>query len=828
MKTGISLIDLRLGVRMLFKNPGITVVGGVAMAVAIAIGAGMFGFAYSLLNPRLPLDEGHRIVAVDNRDVWSDNPRRPSLHDFAAWRQELRTVREVSAYRNVARNLIAPDGSAEPVRLAEMSASGFRVARVAPALGRPLVEEDERPGAPPVVVIGHDVWRTRFNGDPRIVGQTVRLGNAVHTVVGVMPEGFAFPVNHGWWIPLRLSPAGHAPGEGPEVFVFGRLAPGAGWEQSQAEMDAVGRRAAAAYPGTHADLRPRVLNYTYPVMGGDMPVWEFTLIQALISLLLVVVAVNVAVLIYARTATRRGEIAIRTALGASRGRIVAQLFAEALVLAAAAAAAGLLLAHAGLRMAYGILKMGIPEASAFWLDFGLRPATVLYVMGLTVLAAVIAGVLPALGATGRRVQDSLRQLGGGTGLRLGRTWTVLIVTQVAFAVGAIPVVLGVAANEMGEVLNRPLFPEDEFLAAELEMDPDPPAGTDAEEVYRRELGAGFAARQQEVVRRLRAEPWVADVAVGTSLPALGGWSAIQVERPGTEAGASQHIVTVNHVDGDYLAAFGSTVLAGRGLGAADADTAARTLVVNQAFVRKYLQNGNVLGHRVRFGWPPKPRPGQPEAPPEPWHEIVGVVADVHANVVAPELAQAGIFRALVPGRFSRTELVVRVRGADVPAYLARMRAVTAAVDPTLRLEPRALRELYGQEESAVHMMGLVLGAVILSVVGLSAAGIYAMMSFTVTQRRREIGLRAALGADPRRLLSGIFARSLRQLALGVAVGVAAAVALNLVMEGSVFHGRSLLLVPAVCLLMMAVGMLATAGPARRGLRIHPMEALRDE
>ncbi len=827
IRTGISWIDLKLGARMLLKSPGITVVGGVAMAVAIAIGAATFGFFYSLLYPRLPLDEGHRVVAVENWDVWSDGAQRPSLHDFAAWRQELRTVREVSAYRTVARNLIAPDGSAEPVRLAEMSASGFRVARVAPALGRPLVEEDERPGAPPVVVIGHDAWRTRFAGDPRVVGQAVRLGNAVHTVVGVMPEGFAFPMNHGYWIPLRLSPAGHEPGEGPEVFVFGRLAPGAGWDRAQAELDAVGRRAAAAYPDTHADLRPRVLNYTYPAMGiQDLPVWEVTLFQALISLLLVVVAVNVAVLIYARTAMRRGEIAIRTALGASRRRIVAQLFAEALVLAAVAAAAGLLLAGAGLRIAHGIVKMSLPDASAFWLDFDLRPATVLYVMGLAVLAAVIAGVLPALGVTGRRVQDSLRQLGGGTGLQLGRTWTVLIVTQVAFAVAAIPVVLGVAANEMDEVLTRPLFPVEEFLSAELVMDPEPPAGTDAE-AYRRELAAGFAARQQEVVRRLRAEPWVADVAVGTSLPAMGGWTAIQVERPGTEKGTSEHVVTVNHVDGGYLAAFGSAVLAGRGLGSADADTAARAVVVNQAFVRRYLQGGDVLGRRVRIGWRPEPRPGQPAAPPAPWHEIVGVTADVHANAVSPEMTQPGIFRALVPGQFSRAELVVRMRGDDVPAYLARMRAVTAAVDPTLRLEPRVLREVYGQEESAVRMMGLVLGAVILSVVGLSAAGIYAMMSFTVTQRRREIGLRAALGADPRRLLSGIFARSLRQLALGGAVGIAVAVALNLAMNGSVFHGRNLLVIPAVCLLMMVIGMLAAVGPARRSLRIHPMEALRE-
>lgn len=824
MKTGISWIDLRLGVRMLFKNPGITLVGGLAMAVAIAIGAGTFGFFYSMLYPRLPLDEGHRIVAVENWDV-RGREQRPTPHDLATWR-ELRTIREVSAYHDVGRNLIASDGTAEPVRLAEMSASGFRVARVAPALGRPLVEDDERPGALPVVVIGHDVWRTRFGGDPRIVGRTVRLGNAVHTVVGVMPAGFAFPVNHGYWIPLRLAPAA-APAAGPELFVFGRLAPGTGWDEAQAELDAVGRRTAAAYPQTHADLRPQVLNYTYPAMGvQDLPVWEATLMQGLISLLLVVVAVNVAVLIYARTATRRGEIAIRTALGASRRRIVAQLFAEALVLASVAAAAGLLLAGAGLHIVHGLLKAANPRAVAFWMDFGLRPATVLYVVGLAVLAAVIAGVLPALGATGRRVQDSLRELGGGTGLRLGRTWTVLIVTQVAFAVAAIPIVLGVVTNELGETLTRPLFPADEFLTAGLEMDPEPPAGTDAE-AYRRELGGAFAARQQEVVRRLRAEPWVAEVAVGTELPAQGGATIIQVERPGTEKGTSTHVVAVNHVDGGYLAAFGSTMLAGRALGPADADTTARAVVVNQAFVRKYLGDGGVLGRRVRFGWQPEPRPGEPAAPPEPWHEIVGVAADVHGNAISPEMAQPGIFRALVPGEFSRAELFVRVRGADAPAYLARMRAITAAVDPTLRLEPRALSEVYRQQASVMRLTGLVIALIILSVVGLSAAGIYAMMSFTVTQRRREIGLRAALGADPRRLLSGIFARSLRQLALGGALGIGAAVALNLAMEGAVFYGRALVLLPGVCLLMMVAGMLAAVGPARRGLRIHPMEALRD-
>ncbi len=828
MRTGISWLDIKLGLRMLIKHPGLTLLGGLGMAVAIAIGAGCFAFFYSFMYPTLPLDEGDRIVAIENWDIRRNNEARRSLHDFAAWRTELRTVRDVSAFRNVARNLIAADGTAEPVRLAEMTASGFRVARVAPRLGRPLVDDDERADAPPVVVIGHDVWRTRFGSDPRIVGKTVRLGNAVHTVVGVMPEDFAFPVNHGWWIPLRLTPSDHPRGAGPELMVFGRLAPGATWDEAQAELDAAGRRAAAAHPRTNANLRPQVLNYTYPLADiQDVSLWQVALMQGMVSLLLVVVAVNVAILVYARTATRRGEIAIRTALGASRRRIVAQLFAEALVLAAVATVAGLLLARVGLGTVHHIAQIEGAGETPFWMDYGIPPATVLYAVGLAVLAAVIAGVLPALGATGRRVQESLRQLGGGTGLQLGRTWTVLIVAQVAFAVAAIPITLGVATNELGEAATLPRFPVDEFIVAGLAMDPEPPAGTDAE-AYRQELGGRFSNLQDEVVRRLQAESWVAEVARGTSFPGQGGWTRIEVDRGA--AGTTDHATMENHVDLGYVATFGGSVLAGRGLTPADVDTASTAVVVNQAFVARYLADGNVLGRRLRYyASSGGPEPGDPaEAAPGRWYEIVGVVADFHSNALDPAMAQPGIFRALVPGQVSRVNLAVRMRGGDVAAYQDRMRAITAAVDPTLRLTPRPLGDIYRGQESALRMTALALGLIILSVLGLSAAGIYALMSFTVAQRRREIGIRSALGADPRRILGSIFSRAVRQLGIGLAVGLAAAGLLNLATKGEIMAGRGLVLLPAVAVLMTAVGLLATVGPARRGLRIQPMEALREE
>ena len=828
MKTGMSWLDIKLGARMLIKHPGLTLVGGLGMAVAIAIGAGAFAFFYSHLYPRLPLHEGDRIVAIENWDVRYNDEARQSLHDFATWRAELRTVSDVSAFRNVARNVIAPDGTTEPVRLAEMTASAFRVARVAPRLGRPLVDEDERPGAPPVVVIGHDVWRTRFDGDSGVVGRPMRLGNAVHTVVGVMPEGFAFPVNHGYWIPLRLTPADYPRGQGPELFVFGRLAPGVTWDEAQAELDALGRRASAAFPATNADLRPRVLNYTYPTADiQDVSVWEVAVMQMMVSLLLVVVAVNVGILVYARTASRRGEIAVRTALGASRRRIVGQLFAEALVLAAVASVAGLLLARAGLGLAHRIMRLEGAGELPFWMDYGIPPATVLYVVGLAVLAAVIAGVLPALGVTGRGMQDSLRQLGGGTGRRQGRTWTVLIVAQVAFVVAAIPMTLGVASSEIGETLNRFWFVPDDFLAARLSMDPEPPPGTDPA-AYRAALGGRFAALQAELVRRLEAEPWVAGVTVGTGIPGQGDWSYVKVDGAPGPSGSTNHTVSAHEVELDFLPTFGSAVLAGRALSPADVETAASAVVVNQAFMRS-LGGGSPLGRRLRYVSHGEPEPGSAgDTVPHRWYEIVGVVSDLQENPIDPALAQPEVYHALVPGKLTRASLLMRVRGDEPSAYLGRLRQITASVDPGLRMVPRALGDLFHEQAVAVRMMAGVVGLIILSVLLLSAAGIYALMSFTVSQRRKEIGIRAALGADPRRILGSLFSRSVRQLAIGVGVGLLAVGLLDVVMKGEVMFGKGYVLLPGVTVLMLAAGLIATFGPARRGLRIQPMEALREE
>jgi hypothetical protein len=279
-------------------------------------------------------------------------------------------------------------------------------------MGRYLEEGDEREGAPWVIVIGEDVWRNRFGSDPAILGRTIQLGAISYSIAGVMPKGFAFPVNHHFWVPLRAGLAPPEPLTGPDLRVFGRLGPGATLENAQAELSALGRRTALAFPKIYAPLRPQVMPYTYPFLGmhGTEDAAGLAAMQGLLVSLLVLVCLNVAILVYTRTAMRQAEIGMRTALGASRGRIVAQLFVEALVLAAAAAMAGVAIAEFVLRQVAGA-TLHIASELPFWLSFHLSPGAVLYAAALSVLAAAIVGIVPALQATRRGVQTGLRNIG---------------------------------------------------------------------------------------------------------------------------------------------------------------------------------------------------------------------------------------------------------------------------------------------------------------------------------------------------------------------------------------------------------------------------------
>ncbi|GLC26979.1 ABC transporter permease [Roseisolibacter agri] len=822
---GLAL-DLRLGGRMLVKYPGLTAVGGLAMAFAIWVAAGAFEFTGQVLFPRLPLPDADRVVALERWDAAAGRAQPQALHDFAAWRSDLRSVTELGAYRLAQRNLITADGESLPTEVAEISAAAFRVARARPLLGRALSEADERPDAPAVAVIGHDVWRARFGADSGVVGREVRLGRTPTTVVGVMPEGFAFPVAQSLWVPLRLSPLDYPRGAGPAITIFGRLARGATLDEAQAELTTWGRRAAADFPGTHRHLRPRVMPYAQSVALVDGSALLVTKSSYVFFVMLVVlICGNVALLMFARAATREGEIAVRNSLGATRRRIVAQLFAEALVLGGVAAAVGLGAAGLGVRLLVRAFEAHSGRLP-FWFHAGLSPWTVLYAVLLTVLGAAIAGVLPGLKVT-RGLQARLRQTAAGAGgLRFGGIWTAVIVAQIAVTLGFPVVAFSVYGGVRGARTMVADFPAAEFLSARIALDREASPGADTSL-------AAFVARRRatarELERRLHAEPGVVGVTFAERLPRMhhlphwievdSGGAAPQDPRfPGGYRTSSAA------VDADYFDVLGVPVRAGRAFHAGDLAPGSRVVIVNESFVRLVLGGRNPIGRHLRYDWRnDESGPLSESAGPAPWYEIVGVVPDLGMSAAAdPKVA--GFYHPLAADVVVPLHVAVRVRGGDAAAFAPRLRAVAAAVDPTLRVDDVARMDTLSDAGIAFSMFWVrLLGVVSAVAMLLSMAGIYAVMAFTVARRTREIGIRVALGASRRRLVASVFARPLAQVALGVVAGGVLTVLLRDVEEATPAALAGAL---AYSVFMLGVCLLACIVPTRRALRVEPTVAMR--
>lgn len=818
MRIGMSWLDVKLGFRMLRRYPGLALAGGLALAIAIGIGAGWYDLSRDLLRPTLPLPGGDRIVEIEMRDSLASEEERRLLHDFLGWRRDVRSVEELSAYRTIERNLILGDTRPEAITAAEITASAFRLVGVPPVLGRPLLEADERPGAQPVLVLGYDVWQSRFGGRADAIGRTVQLGRTTTTVVGVMPEGFRFPINHRLWVPLPLRPSGYAPLEGVPVRVFGRLAAGTTQAHANTELTALTARAAAASPATHGHLRPRVLAY-----GGESPgdktLVEFALTHLPILLVLFVACANVGTLLYARTATREAEIAMRYAIGATRGRIVGQLFVEALVLAAVAALVGLAAANAALKFGVTAYYSGQSVLLPFWVNPGLKPATVLYGIGMTIAGAALLGILPALKVTGAQVHGQLKNLGaGGSTLKFGGVWTTVMIVQVTLTVICIPPAVGITEESLRDRRIRQQFPAHEYLAARVALDREAAATPSGEE-----SPAAFAARFQrtylELERQLAREPGVVAVTFADRLPGMGP----AVRRGEVETAPAAAPLTIADlwtaaVGPGFFEAFKIPIVAGRDFHDGDRAADARTVLVNEAFGRRYMNGASPVGRRVRFA-------SSDAAAPAPWFEIVGMVRDI--GMTPTDLGEAPyIFRAA--SLAATTPLVMGVRTVGDPAALApRLRAIAAGLDPALRLdEVRPLDDFVWR----VDLPQMVAAGAIASIVGLglflSAAGIFSLMSVSVARRTKEIGLRSALGASRTRLITGVFTRAIVLVGSGIAAGNAVLLLFVAASDevGLADVGGALLMTSAV---MLAVGLLACVEPARRALRIQPTDALKE-
>jgi predicted permease len=810
---GTCWLDVKLGVRLLRKYPGLTLVSTLALAIGMAIVAGFHAGTEFIVRPVLPNAPDDRTVAIWNHDLSTSDRGGQTLGDMLAWRRKVTAVEHIGAFVLQERVVAAADGQSRLVWTAQISASAFEMLRVSPLIGRRLVEEDERAGGPAVTLIAFEFWQSALLSDPAIIGKTIRVGGAEHTVVGVMPNGFAFPRREQLWTPLSIPDAGLRPGEGPAIDrSFGRLAPGVTLKEAEAQLQVVGSRLAADHPQTHATLRPRVVAYARSFIEAGEPGLASLMSAArvLIGIVVLIVAVNVGTLVYARNAFRVGEVALRMALGASQRRIAVQMFLEALVLASLAGVVALAVMAWPLHLLREVFATAIAQGAPlpYWFVVRVGPNTMLVIAGLVLLCAVLTGILPALKLTDRQMRSSLqRGQQGVLSLRFGTATTAVIVTQVTISVALLTVAgaqLRTLVDDWMSVDDRQLA-QAGYLSVQLRWD-----SADR---------ARQAETRQALGRQLSEEPEVR----GVTFDAFLGTRPFQAA---SSAAAGPRWTYVVAIEPNYFAVHDAAILAGRPFDATDAGDIRRPVaMVNEAFVRTVLSTGDVIGQRVR---PFDPRGSRS---PGDAREIVGVVRDVPTFEISQRgpawVAQPTMYVPL-PAISPPLRMTVRVRN-DPQQFVPRLSAIAAEIDPTLVVhQPRLLERIDSIDLLFLRLYGFGVAFLVFAVLLLATAGVYSMMSFTVAQRTREIGIRTALGARPTRVVADVFSRALRQVgagtALGLVVGFFASDGPFALSSGLFVHGPWLM-IGVVALILATVG-LACGIPLQRALRIQPTEALR--
>ena len=813
-----SLLDVRMGLRTIVRTPGLSFVAVCALAIGIPVGLAPMHAVDALERP-LPGDPDGRLRTLC---YWRDTTHEhATAGDYFLWQTSLRSFGALAAYRPTTVN-VDMGGAGLSIAGIEATASTFDLLRTPAMLGRVLRADDERSGAPSVVVIGHDLWRAQFAGDPNIVGRPLLIGGATFVVVGVMPPAFRFPTSHQLWMPLRLSDDGGGPRSGATLVVFGRLSDGATPESAQAELQTLTSSLAANHPDSFDRLRAVVLptwhlTFGFPSPGGLRALPEFSFVQVLMLAPLFVACVNVGLLILAQTSTRASEFAVRTALGASRGRILTQVFVEFMVLAVIAAGVGLLI----LDWLPGRLLTALGITLPYWIDTGLNAATVLRALVLAAGCAVIAGVVPAIRMTGRSIDANIKRARASrSGNRLGGPGSLssaLIVIDVAVAVVAI----GVAGGLWGKVqATRPSEAVDGIRAEEiLSITLDVPA-TQRQQVAR---------AQAALVERLRGEPDVRAVTFATALPRMDhptrlmevDQDAAAVETPAVGAVKAR----TARIAIDFFDELKQPLVSGRGFDFRDLKEDANTIIVNTTFAQRAFGATNPIGRRVR-------QVTSDRAPLGPWFEIVGVVGHMGVHALTPS-QDDGVYLPLAEGDVNPVRLAIWVRGD--PALLApRVHELARAVDPDAVITmPIPLDEMF--EGDWYLLRAFVVGAAVLVgvLLSLAASALYAILSLVVSQRTREIGIRVALGADRWRVARDIATRAVLQIGVGVLLGLPFAGALCYEFLELTGSGGSIPAAVAMASVlgmsvMLLVSLTACTVPTLRALRIAPIDALRKE
>jgi putative ABC transport system permease protein len=824
-----SVLDLKLGARMLVKHPGLTVIGTIAVAFAIAVGTVAFEVGKQVVFPTIPLPNGNAIVVLGNWHVQANRAVGASRRDYARWQSDVTTVTDLGAIMVQDRNVAVTDGPSEPVIVADVTASTFAMTGVPALVGRTLLPADERAGAEPVIVIGYEFWKNKLDGVADVIGRVIRVSGTPTKIVGVMPHGYAFPRRNSLWRPLHLE---YLPEAIPRLtYVVGHLAPGRTLEQATAELAAIGAGMATTFPETHRYLRAQVVSLrhaVWPVPAETSMVLGS--VNVFLVLLIALVCGNVALLLFARAASRQTEIVVRTALGASRGRLITQLFSEALVLCVVGAAVGLVASKLVLDWVWAIAE-GQEGVLPFWMGTSLSPTTIAYAVGLTLLAAAIAGVIPALKVTSGDVDVRLRAMSsGGGGLRFGGVWTCIIVTQIALTT-TLPFLTSFIRSDYVKQRDTPAgFAAEQFLTAMVTLDraDGAAAGADTMPAVR---AARLEARYRTLADRLESEPAVLGVTYANRMPLMYHEIAriemdslpVATRNPNSTEGRR---ISIASVDPRFFDVIGAPVVRGRSLTLADVEVDTRAVLVNEFFVAHVMGGRNPIGRRFRFMSDDDSRP-VPAMRPRPWYQIVGVVPNLGIESSYQGPTAARLYSATLPKDAAPLHIAIHVRG-DPQRFASRLRELAQAIDPALRVvNPQALpRAMDAEVMFAAFWYHLLVGFAAVTLV-LSLAGVYSVTAFAVAKRTREIGVRVALGAIPRQIILTTFKRPFIQIALGIAV--AALVMVIFIIAD--WEKPSWLVLGRVGIVAVLIGvccMIACIVPVQRALRIEPTEALKDD
>jgi putative ABC transport system permease protein len=803
--------DIAYALRGLLRRPVFTSVAVLTLALGIGANAAIFSVVNAVLLRPLPYPSPDRLMMV-----WTHNPRQGFEKDvstypnFDDWRRENRSFERLAAYTGGSYTLT---GAGEPtqIRGAVVTPGFFETLGLPAARGRVFGDTEGRAGSDRAVVLAHGLWKRRFSSDHAIVGKTVLLNGVSHEVLGVMPEGFAYPEDADLWTPLAPSERFAELMQARGAFwltVIGRLRPGVPRPAAQSEMDGIASRLERQYPANEG-LGIRLVPMHEEIVGEVQR--PLLILLGAVCFVLLIACANVANLLLTRAASRQKELAIRAALGAGRARLVRQMLTESLLLALVGGGVGLLLAAWGVDLLQTMAPTNVPRLALVAVD----PAVLAYTVSASLITGLAFGLVPAFQGTSS-AGESLKEGGrtgseGSGGRRLRSALAVLeIATALVLLIGAGLLVRSFIAMNRVDLG----FEARQVLALGLEL---PRA--------RYPQGPQVTAFYEQLAARLSGLPGVESTAAGSSLllSSLPQSAGLQVEGRPPAAGDGANVpVPYDAVTPDFFRTLRIPLIAGRLFTAADGPTALRVVVVNQAFVRRYFPDTNPIGRRVTFGDSTDSNTS--------WLTIVGVVADTRRGGLHRPQPWAELYypHAQAPDR----RMFVLLRTAGDPMNLAR--AAQAEVWSIDRDQPvssvRTVEAIVARAHANRRFTTLLLGLFAAVALVLAGIGVYGVIAYSTAQRTQEIGIRMALGAGRSHVLRMVVGEGLRIGAAGLLLGIAVSLALTRLMSGLLFgvSARDPLTFVALPVMLLAVAMAASWIPARRAVRVDPMIALRGE